>query len=53
IEGIKTTIPFHQRVMRDPCFRQGGMNTDYVERLNLVGQLVEGSNSPPTGEASV
>jgi acetyl-CoA carboxylase biotin carboxylase subunit len=32
IEGIKTTIPFHQRVLSHPAFRQGDVFTDFVAR---------------------
>ena len=35
IEGIQTTIPFHQEVMRDPAFRNGKFDTSYVEKLHL------------------
>jgi acetyl-CoA carboxylase biotin carboxylase subunit len=30
--GVKTTIPFHQRVMANPVFRRGDISTDFVER---------------------
>jgi acetyl-CoA carboxylase biotin carboxylase subunit len=33
IEGIKTTIPFHQKVMRDSRFLAGDVDTGYVEAL--------------------
>ena len=33
IEGVKTTIPFHQRVMRDKRFLDGDADTGYVEDL--------------------
>ncbi|NQU74335.1 MAG: acetyl-CoA carboxylase biotin carboxylase subunit [Candidatus Omnitrophica bacterium] len=33
IEPIKTTIPFHKRVMRDPSFLRGKFATDFVEKL--------------------
>jgi len=33
IEGIKTTIPFHLRALRDPAFRRGDLDTHFVERL--------------------
>jgi acetyl-CoA carboxylase biotin carboxylase subunit len=33
LEGVKTTIPFHQRVMRDPRFLSGDVDTGYVEAL--------------------
>jgi acetyl-CoA carboxylase, biotin carboxylase subunit len=32
IEGIRTTIPFHQRMLRDAAFVEGKMDTKYVER---------------------
>jgi acetyl-CoA carboxylase biotin carboxylase subunit len=31
--GVKTTIPFHQRVMANPQFRKGDITTDFVERF--------------------
>lgn len=33
IEPIKTTIPFHKRVMNSPAFIKGRFSTDFVERL--------------------
>jgi len=33
IEPIKTTIPFHKRVLNDPSFLRGKFYTDFVERL--------------------
>lgn len=36
IEGIKTNIPLHQRIMRDANFIRGDINIHYLEkRLNL------------------
>ncbi len=32
IDGIRTTIPFHQRILRDAAFVEGKMDTKYVER---------------------
>jgi acetyl-CoA carboxylase, biotin carboxylase subunit len=32
IHGIQTTIPFHQRVMADPDFLQGKIDTTYIDR---------------------
>jgi acetyl-CoA carboxylase biotin carboxylase subunit len=32
IHGIKTTIPFHQRVMVDPDFLRGEIDTTYIDR---------------------
>src|SRR5687767_2610007 len=31
IEGIKTTIPLHQKIMDDPKFRRGDFGTDFME----------------------
>ncbi len=33
IEGIKTTIPFHLKVLRDPDFRKGEFDTKFIERF--------------------
>jgi acetyl-CoA carboxylase biotin carboxylase subunit len=33
IEPIKTTIPFHKRVMNNPAFLRGKFSTDFVEKL--------------------
>ena len=33
IEGIATTIPFHQMVLEDPAFIEGNFDTKFVEKL--------------------
>jgi acetyl-CoA carboxylase biotin carboxylase subunit len=33
IEPIKTTIPFHRKVMNNPAFLRGRFSTDFIERL--------------------
>ena len=33
IEGIKTNIELHMRILRDPSFAQGGTNIHYLEKL--------------------
>ena len=33
IEGIYTSIPLHQRIMRDPDFRAGNFDTKFMERF--------------------
>ncbi len=33
VEPIKTTIPFHRKVLNDPAFVEGRYYTDFVERL--------------------
>ncbi len=35
IEGIKTTIPFHQQLMRDERFRNGDFTTKFLEDFHL------------------
>jgi acetyl-CoA carboxylase biotin carboxylase subunit len=37
IEGIKTTIPFHIRLMDDPEFRAGRFTTKFLESFDLSG----------------
>jgi acetyl-CoA carboxylase biotin carboxylase subunit len=34
IEGIKTTIPFHQKIMHDERFRSGKYDTHFIESFN-------------------
>jgi len=36
IEGIKTTIPFHQQLMRNKQFREGNFTTKFIESFHLV-----------------
>ncbi|MGH7259108.1 MAG: acetyl-CoA carboxylase biotin carboxylase subunit [Nitrospiraceae bacterium] len=33
IEGIKTTIPLHKRIMNDPEFQKGRVSTSFLERF--------------------
>jgi acetyl-CoA carboxylase biotin carboxylase subunit len=33
IEGIKTSVPLHQRIMRDPDFAAGKLDTKFMERF--------------------
>ncbi|MDX9713819.1 MAG: acetyl-CoA carboxylase biotin carboxylase subunit [Dissulfurispiraceae bacterium] len=33
IEGIRTTIPFHKKVLNHPDFIKGGFTTDFIERM--------------------
>ncbi len=35
IEGVKTTVPFHQRLMRDPEFRAGNYHTGFLNTFDL------------------
>lgn len=34
-EGIKTTVPFHIKLMKDPQFRAGNFNTGFIETFSL------------------
>lgn len=36
IEGVKTTIPFHQKMMNNPDFINGKIDTKYLERVNWI-----------------
>lgn len=35
IEGVKTTIPFHKKLMNDPVFRSGVYSTKFLETFNF------------------
>jgi acetyl-CoA carboxylase biotin carboxylase subunit len=35
IEGIKTTIPFHQQLMKDEVFRSGNFNTKFMDTWKM------------------
>ena len=34
IEGVKTTIPMHKKILADPDFRKGDISTKFMERYN-------------------
>ena len=36
IEGIKTTIPFHLKLLKDPNFRAGNFTTKFMESFDLT-----------------
>jgi len=36
IEGIKTTIPFHQQLMKNEQFRSGHYNTSFIDNFKLI-----------------
>jgi len=35
IEGVKTTVPFHQRLMKDESFKAGNFHTGFLENFDL------------------
>ena len=37
VEGIKTTIPLHKRILADPDFVAGKFDTHFLERLPMCG----------------
>ena len=44
IEGVKTTIPLHLRILQDPDFVAGKLSTSFMERFNRTaskGKLAE------------
>ena len=43
IDGLPTTIPFHQQVMEHPDFVSGKYNLDFVERMMTIPEKI-----PPT-----
>lgn len=36
IEGIKTTVPFHKKVLSDPDFRKGRFYTNFLDKFNSL-----------------
>jgi acetyl-CoA carboxylase biotin carboxylase subunit len=35
VEGIKTTIPLHLKLMRDPDFKAGNFTTKFMETFDV------------------
>lgn len=40
VVGVKTNIPFHKAVMRNPAFRRGYLTTSFIEDQNIL-EVVE------------
>jgi acetyl-CoA carboxylase biotin carboxylase subunit len=40
VTGVQTTLPFHQRVLRDPDFRAGKVHTGYIESRFALREAV-------------
>ena len=36
VEGIKTTIPLHQKIMADEKFQKGEFSTKFMEEFSLT-----------------
>ena len=47
IRGVKTTIPFYQRIMQDENFRKGIFDTHYID--DRLEKLVYTENKDPVG----
>ncbi len=45
LRGVKTTIPLHQLILKDPNFRRGRYSTNFVERLLTASQPSVPTNS--------
>jgi biotin carboxylase len=43
IEGVKTTVPFHQRLMRNPDFRKGDFHTGFLNNWDFKSMRTEES----------
>lgn len=41
VEGVKTTVPFHKRLMKDEGFRSGNFHTGFLESFDM-GERQEG-----------
>jgi acetyl/propionyl-CoA carboxylase alpha subunit len=41
IKGVKTTIPLHQRMMKNPDFITGNFDTGYMARSKFVEKMKE------------
>ena len=41
IEGIKTTIPLHLKILNDPDFIAGRLSTHFMERFPPPAQAVD------------
>jgi acetyl-CoA carboxylase biotin carboxylase subunit len=48
VEGIRTTIPFHLRALRDERFQRGDLDTHFVEHLLGAGRAAEPAGPPVT-----
>jgi len=35
VEGVKTTVPFHRQLMKDPNFRKGNFDTSFITTFEL------------------
>ena len=38
IRGVKTTVPLHKLILKDPNFRRGRYSTSFIEQLMTTTQ---------------
>ena len=38
IEGPKTTIPFHQAIMKDALFKKGDFDTGFLDNFEFINK---------------
>lgn len=50
IEPIKTTIPIHKEILKNPVFRRGQMYTDFIQRL--MGEWSDKNTEEAAGAAA-
>jgi len=36
VEGVRTNVDFHLRVLEDEAFQRGELSTDFIERRKLL-----------------
>jgi len=54
VKGIKTTIPFHQKVLRNENFIKGNISTDFIDKEVLAEpQKREGSTEVAIAAAAI
>jgi len=51
IEPVKTTIPLHREILKNPIFRRGQMYTDFIQRL--LGEWSEAALEANDSKANV
>ncbi len=45
IDGIKTNIPLHLRILDDPAFQRGDLVTEFLSRLQPAAKAVQGGEA--------
>jgi acetyl-CoA carboxylase biotin carboxylase subunit len=50
VEGIKTTIPLHLKVLADDDYKAGRINTAFMERYQPKAPGKPGADKPGSGD---